>query len=83
MSNVPPMDRMVAVFFTAFSVVAAMGLLGMDVLWLLDEKLPVTGRVLVEWQIAPFMACGLVALAAWTGRRDQRADGNQSRINRM
>lgn len=82
MTDIPHLDRFVATFVTAFSVVAAMGLLGLDALWLLGETLPVTGRQLVEWQIAPLMACGLMALAAWTGRRDRPQGESQQRINK-
>lgn len=69
------MERLPSTFVTAFSIAAALALLGLDVLWLMGEALPLTGRQLVEWQIAPVMACGLVALAAWTARRDRRRDG--------
>ena len=75
MPPVTLMERLLSTFVTAFSIAAAMALLGLDVLWLLGEKLPLTSRQLVEWQIAPVMACGLVALAAWTGRSERRHDG--------
>lgn len=83
MDAIPLMHRVVATFVTALSVVLAMGLFGLDALWLLGESLPVTGRQLVEWQIAPLMACGLLAVAAWTGRRDRRHDSHRGNINRM
>ena len=72
MTAISFMDRFAAVVVTAFSVVAAVGLLGLDVMWLMDERLPVPARQLFEWQIAPLMACGLIALGAWSGRLDRR-----------
>ena len=80
MTAISFMDRFAAVVVTAFSVVAAVGLLGLDVMWLMDERLPVPGRQLFEWQIAPVMACGLIALGAWSGRRDRRDDDQSDGI---
>lgn len=37
------MERLLSIFVTALSA-AAMALLGLDVLWLMDETLPITGR---------------------------------------
>lgn len=82
MTGIPLLDRIVATFITAVSVVGAMGLLGLDVLWLLGETVPVTGRQLVERQIAPLVACGLIALVVWTGRRDRPQGESQQRINK-
>ena len=72
MAETPLADRVLAFCVTAVSVIAVMGLLALDALWLLGESVPVTGRQLLEVQIAPFMAFGLMALAAWTSRRDRR-----------
>jgi len=74
MTAISFMDRFAAVVVTAFSVVAAVGLLGLDIMWLMDKRLPVPGHQLFEWQIAPVMAGGLIALGAWSGRRDRRDD---------
>lgn len=82
MINVPLVDCVVVTAITAVSAVAAMGLLGLDALWLLGEGLPMTGRQLLEWQIAPLMACGLTALGAWTGHRDRRHGDHRFRINK-
>lgn len=80
MTAISFMDRFAAVTVTAVSVVAAVGLLGLDVMWLMDERLPLPARQLFEWQIAPLMACGLVALGAWSGRLDRRDDSQNGGI---
>lgn len=73
-------DRILATFVTAGSVSAAMALIGLDVLWLLEEPIPLSVRELVEWQIAPLMACALMACAAWSARRDRRCTRNRQGI---
>lgn len=82
MTAISFMDRFAAVVVTAFSVVAAVGLLGLDVMWLLDARLPVPARQLFEWQIAPVMACGLIALGAWSGRLDRPGDDQSAGIKK-
>jgi hypothetical protein len=80
MTAISFMDRFAAVVVTAFSVVAAVGLLGLDVMWLMDERLPIPARQLFEWQIAPAMACGLMLVGAWSGRIDRRENSRDADI---
>lgn len=72
MEPIPLNDRILATVVTAVSVSAAMALIGLDMLWLLDEPIPLSARQLLEWQIAPLMACALMVGGTWSGRRDRR-----------
>ncbi|CCG40659.1 hypothetical protein [Magnetospirillum molischianum] len=64
--------RMASGAITAISVVAAVGLLGADILWLMDDRVSLPFRHLVEWQIAPFLSLGLMIFGAWAARRGRR-----------